>query len=60
MSRGGAQTLADLAVIAIAAWFLLADSFDTMPSRSLLNLVATFVIGTSLWRIWKRYRSGTP
>lgn len=60
MSRGGAQTLADLAVIAIAAWFLRADNFDTMPSRSLLNLVATFVIGTSLWRIWKRHRSGTP
>lgn len=56
MSRGVAQTLADLAVIAIAAWFLMADRFDAMPSRSMLNLVATFVIGTSLWRIWKRHR----
>ncbi|WP_179381468.1 hypothetical protein [Jannaschia marina] len=58
MSRNGAQTLADLVVIAIVVWFLVADRFDTMPSRSLLNLVGYFVIATSVWRIWRRSRTG--
>ncbi len=51
-----AQTLADLAVIAVALWFLASAGFDDMPARGLLNAVALFVTGSSVWRIWQRHR----
>lgn len=54
-----AQTIADLVVAAIAVWFILDPAFDALPAREILAAVALFVIGSSLWRIWRRQR-GTP
>lgn len=51
-----AHTFADVAVIAVALWFIVSESFDDMPARQVLNAVALFVIGSSLWRIWQRHR----
>ena len=56
MNRTTAQTLGDIVVIAIAVFFMASAAFDDMPARSVLNAVALFVIGSSLWRIWRRHR----
>ncbi|SDZ23154.1 hypothetical protein SAMN05444004_10851 [Jannaschia faecimaris] len=56
MNRDLAETAADLAVIAIVVWFLVAERFDAMPSRSALNLVGYLVIATSVMRLWRRSR----
>ncbi|MCK0167455.1 hypothetical protein MWU52_07845 [Jannaschia sp. S6380] len=48
------QTIGDLIAIAVAIFFIVSASFDAMPARSALNTVALFVIGLSLWRIWRR------
>ena len=50
------QTILDVAVIAVALWFLLGTAFADMPARGVLSAVALFVIASSLWRIWRRHR----
>ncbi|MGB3555664.1 MAG: hypothetical protein WBA25_13595 [Jannaschia sp.] len=54
-----ARSLADAVAIAIALWFLFADTFGTMDG-AVLDSVALVVIGTSLWRLWRRHRPGSP
>jgi hypothetical protein len=53
-----ARTTTDLVALAVAAWYLLAPDFDAMPGGRLPDAVALFVIGLSLWRIWRRWRAG--
>ncbi|MEM7490969.1 MAG: hypothetical protein AAF390_17775 [Pseudomonadota bacterium] len=55
MSRAQWHHLADVVAIAVAVWFLLDPS---MPGggTAFFQAVAIFVIGTSLWRIWRRWR----
>ncbi|SFI57922.1 hypothetical protein [Jannaschia pohangensis] len=59
MNRDTAQTIADILVIVIAIWFLTSAAFADMAGRPAFSAIALFVIASSLWRIWRRYR-GKP
>ncbi|CUH39720.1 hypothetical protein JSE7799_02448 [Jannaschia seosinensis] len=59
MTPRTAQTVADVIAIAVAVFFIVSPSFEGMPGRQVMNAVAIFVIGLSLWRLWRRHRSGT-
>lgn len=48
------KSLADIVSILVALWFLFAEAFADIPAKPFLDAVALFVIGSALWRIWKR------
>ncbi|UWQ19229.1 hypothetical protein [Jannaschia sp. M317] len=49
------KSLADIVSILVALWFLFAEAFADIPAKPFLDAVALFVIGSALWRIWKRW-----
>ena len=55
MSRAAASAI-DLVAIAVAGWALLSERFDGLLPGNLLPILATIVIVTSLWRLWRRAR----
>lgn len=51
------KSVGDVIAVLVALWFIFADAFADMPAKPFLDTVAIFVIGLSLWRIWKRVRA---